>query len=164
MPIRNRCYLRDRIKMRKKLWFLSSGISPCIYGNNSNGDFYTRKIYHNMVNLPSDRAIVLSSGTTDVKNNIGPAITNNIAISDAYYVGKAVANYHLASGTAPINARSNLTSIVPTDIEGTSRLTNSPPDLGASNTWATGLPAPRRISWCSKTGVARLCHHPPLPV
>jgi hypothetical protein len=87
------------------------------------------------VNLPSDRAIVLSSGTTDVKNNIGPATTNNIATSDAYYVGKTAANYHLASGTAPINAGSNLTSIVPTDIEGTSRSTNPPPDLGAYELW-----------------------------
>ena len=69
--------------MRKKLWLLSVGISPSICVNNSNGDFYTRKIYHNMVNLPRDRAIVLSSGTADVKDNIGPATTNNIATSDA---------------------------------------------------------------------------------
>ena len=72
-----------------------------------------------------------SAGTADVKNNIGPATTNNLATSDAYYAGKEVANYHLASGSAPINAGLDLTSTVPTDIEGKSRLTYPLPDLGA---------------------------------
>lgn len=104
---------------------------PGIYVANPLGDSYTRKIFHNTVDLPSGRAIVVGSGPSDVKNNIGPAATNNIATSDAYYVGKSVANYHLASGTAPINGGQDLTGIVPIDIEGRSRLTNRPPDLGA---------------------------------
>jgi parallel beta-helix repeat protein len=107
------------------------GTFPGVYVTNSNGDSYMRKIYHNTVDLPSSRAIVVSSGTADVMNNIGPATTNNIATSDAYYVGKAVEDYHLASGTAPINAGRDLANIVPTDIEGKSRVTNPPPDFGA---------------------------------
>ena len=102
-----------------------------IYSDNINNDSYPRKIYHNTVDLPSHRAIVVGAGTADVKNNIGPATTNNLTTSDVYYVGKAVANYHLSSGAAPINAGLDLTTTVPTDIEGKSRSTNSLPDLGA---------------------------------
>jgi parallel beta-helix repeat protein len=114
---------------------------PGIYADNLVGDSYTRRIYHNTVDLPSSRAIVVNSGIADVMNNIGPATTNNIATSDAYYVGKVVANYHLASGGAPIGAGRNLTSVVPTDIEGTSRLTTPPPDLGAYEYGGAGIPA-----------------------
>jgi parallel beta-helix repeat protein len=113
---------------------------PGIYMANPLGDSYTRKIFHNTVDLPSDRAIIIKSGTADVMNNIGPAITNNVVTSDAYYVGKSVANYHLASGSAPINGGRDLTSIVPTDIEGKSRVTNPPPDLGAYEYVSGGLP------------------------
>jgi parallel beta-helix repeat protein len=104
---------------------------PGIYVTNPLGDSYMRNIFHNTVDLHSSRAIVVASGAADVKNNIGPATTNNIATSDAYYADKVVANYHLTSGSAPINGGRDLTSIVPTDIGGKSRVTNSPPDLGA---------------------------------
>lgn len=110
-----------------------STVSPYygIYIGNISGDNYTRTIYHNTVDVDSTRAIVVNAGTTDIKNNIGPATTNNIETSDTYYVDKAGADYHLVSGSAPINAGLNLTGIVSTDIEGNSRLTNPPPDLGA---------------------------------
>lgn len=104
---------------------------PGIYADNINDDSYARKIYHNTVDLPSSRAIVVSSGLADVKNNIGPSTANNLVTSDAFYVNKAAANYRLADGTAPINEGLDLTSIVPADIDGRSRLTNPPPDLGA---------------------------------
>ena len=99
--------------------------------DNSDGDSHTRVVYHNTVDLPSSRAIVISGGTTDSKNNIGPNTTNNMATSDVYFVNKAGRDYHLAAGSAPINAGLNLISTVPTDIEGNSRSANLPPDLGA---------------------------------
>ena len=103
-----------------------------IYVDNITNDNYTRRIYHNTVDLPSSRAIVQASGTTtDIRNNIGPPTANNIATSSAYYVNAASGNYHLASGSAPINAGVNLTGTVATDIENISRSVNSPPDFGA---------------------------------
>lgn len=102
-----------------------------IYINNIAGDANTRMIYHNTVDVPDARAIVVNAGTADIKNNIGPATTDNIATSDTYYVNKAGADYHLVAGSAPMNAGLNLTATVPTDIEGNSRVTNLPPDLGA---------------------------------
>ena len=118
-----------------------SGTFPGIYVDNLNGDSHTRKIYHNTVDLPSSRAIIVNSGATDVKNNIGPATVNNIATSDGFYVKKSGGNYRLASGTAPINAGLDLTSIVPADIEGIARSTGPPPDLGAYEYMGDGPPA-----------------------
>jgi len=54
-----------------------------------------------------------------------------MATSDSFYVNKTSHDYHLKSGVAPINAGVNLTSVVPTDIAGTSRTANGAPDLGA---------------------------------
>jgi parallel beta-helix repeat protein len=100
-----------------------------IYVDNKAGDSYTRKIYHNTVDLPSDRAVVVASGMVDIKNNIGPDTINNLSTSNNYYVNKASTNYRLATGTAPINAGVDLTSIVSTDLEG--NLRTFPTDLGA---------------------------------
>jgi parallel beta-helix repeat protein len=113
-----------------------------IYVDNTNSDSYIRVIYHNTIDIPSDRAVVINAGATDVKNNIGPTTTDNIATSDAYYFDKAGADYHLVSGSAPIDAGLDLTAIVPTDIEGASRLTNPPPDLGAYEHVADPRPDP----------------------
>ncbi|MCR4275698.1 MAG: right-handed parallel beta-helix repeat-containing protein [Candidatus Wolfebacteria bacterium] len=92
---------------------------------------YARKIYHNTIDMPNSKAVYISAGTTDVKNNIGLSIINNIATSDSYYINKANGNYHLVTGAAPIDAGLNLTATVPTDIEGNSRSASSFPDLGA---------------------------------
>lgn len=100
-----------------------------IYVNNINGDGFTRFIYHNTVDLPSSNTMVVAAGTADIKNNIGPGTTNNIASSDSFYVNKAEGNYHLVAGSAPIDAGLDLTATVPTDIDGNSRGPN--PDLGA---------------------------------
>lgn len=102
-----------------------------IYSDNQSGDSYTRKIYHNTVDVTSSRAFVNSGATADVRNNIGPTGANNLATNAAYFVNQAMADYHLAAGSAPIDSGVDLTSIVPTDIEGTSRIINAPPDLGA---------------------------------
>lgn len=112
------------------IWNINA-LGAGIFVDNQSSDSYTRKIYHNTIDLPGSRAVILNAGTVDIRNNIGPATPNNIATSSAYYVNKSGADYHLAAGSAPINAGADLTSIVATDIDGTSRLTNSSPDLGA---------------------------------
>jgi parallel beta-helix repeat protein len=102
-----------------------------IYVNNLSGDAYTRAIYHNTVDLPSARAIVIAGGVADVRNNIGPSTTNNMPTSTAYYVNQASADFRLVAGSAPIGAGIDLTSVVPTDVLGVSRLEHMPPDRGA---------------------------------
>lgn len=99
---------------------------------NADSDNYVRRIYHNTIDLPNSRAVVSSGGASvDIRNNIGPSSTNNIATQDAFFVNKAAGDYHLASGSAPIDAGVNLTATVPHDIEGGSRSNSHPPDLGA---------------------------------
>jgi hypothetical protein len=110
--------------------------------HNPDGDSYKRYIYHNTVDLPSARAIVVASGTADVRNNIGPSTTNNLVTSNSYYVNKSLANYHLAAGSVPINGGVDLTATVPADIEGNSRTANPPPDLGAYEYTSTAAPNP----------------------
>jgi serralysin len=97
----------------------------------SNSPDYPRPVYHNTIDVPSTRAIVNSGTALDSQNNIGPATTGNITTSDSLYVNKGGADYHLAPGSAAINSGVNLTSIVSTDIDGVSRLSSPPPDLGA---------------------------------
>jgi hypothetical protein len=102
-----------------------------ISADNQSKDSYTRAIYHNTVDVPESRAVVISGATADVKNNIGPSAANNLPTSSAYYVDGAKADYHLAPGSAPIDAGLDLTSVVATDIEGRSRSASGRPDLGA---------------------------------
>lgn len=96
-------------------------------------DAYSRKIYHNTIDLSSSVAVCVSgSPNLDVRNNIGPtSYTKNIATKAAHFVNAAGRDYHLVSGSAPINAGDNLTSIVPTDKDGISRPQGSAPDIGA---------------------------------
>jgi hypothetical protein len=100
-----------------------------IQSKNLADDSYKRTIYHNTIDVASSRALVSSGGITDVRNNIGPTSTYNIATADSFYVNKAGANYRLNAGSAPINVGVDLTAIVPTDFEG--KLRTLPPDLGA---------------------------------
>ena len=99
--------------------------------DNRDDDNYTRYIYHNTIDLPSSRAVVVSDAAADIRNNIGPGTTGNIATTSSFYVNQAAADYHLASGSAPVNAGADLTSVVPVDRDGRSRSANPPPDLGA---------------------------------
>jgi hypothetical protein len=118
-----------------------------VYATNGmfgSSDSYPRKVYHNTIDATSARALGTSgSPTTDIKNNIGPTSTNNTATADSYYKNKSGADYHLVSGAAPINKGVDLTSVVPTDIEGNSRSANLPTDLGAYEfVGGTAAPAP----------------------
>jgi hypothetical protein len=95
------------------------------------GTSHLRRIYHNTIDRPGASAFQNSGTTVDVRNNIGPTGTNNLAISSAYFLDYEAHDYHLAAGSAPINAGLDLTSIVSADIDGVSRRTSPPPDLGA---------------------------------
>jgi hypothetical protein len=100
--------------------------------DNADSDNYIRRIYHNTIDLPNTRAVV-SSGqmSIDIRNNIGPSSTHNIAARNDFFANKAAADYHLVPGSAPIDAGLDLTATVPVDIEGGSRTNRLPPDLGA---------------------------------
>jgi hypothetical protein len=120
------------------LYNISSSYS-CILSNTAN---YSRLIYHNTIDCSTTNALVNSGTAVDSRNNIGPNTAKNLATSDTYYVNKGAADYHLAAGSAPIDAGVDLTSVVPTDIEGKSRSSNSPPDLGAYEYAGSGAPGP----------------------
>ena len=111
--------------------------------DNDDSDNYVRRIYHNTIDLPSSRAIVVSGrASVDIRNNIGPSSTGNIAAQKAYFINNTARDYHLAPGGAPINAGVILTDTVPQDIEGSSRSENKPPDLGAYEYRASSDGAP----------------------
>jgi hypothetical protein len=105
---------------------ISSGNNG-IYTRNVNGDNYPRVIYHNTLAVPSGSAIANGGSVQVIKNNIGPASTNNLSQDDAYFVSAVGHDYHLVSGAAPINAGSNVG--VTTDKEGGAR--DAQPDYGA---------------------------------
>ena len=100
--------------------------------DNADSDDYPRRVYHNTIDLPASRAVVSSGGApVDIRNNIGPSSTSNMASQGAYFVNKAAGDYRLASGSAPIDAGVDLMATVPQDIEGGSRSNSRAPDLGA---------------------------------
>jgi hypothetical protein len=104
-------------------------------GNNCirvEGNAWPSVVYHNTLDCTTGNAVVHSGGTAPtVSNNIGPSTTNNIAFSSVFFVNAASLDYRLVVGAAPINVGVDLTSVVPKDIAGRSRLVMSPPDLGA---------------------------------
>ena len=104
-----------------------------IYVDNQSGDSYTRKIYHNTIDISSSNAIYISTGKTDIKNNIGSLMENNMATNDTYFFStqEGSEDYHLVSGSTPIDAGIDLTGTVAVDLDGNSRPTGSAVDLGA---------------------------------
>ena len=67
--------------------------------DNADSDDYVRRIYHNTIDLPNSRAVVSSGGASvDIRNNIGPSSTTNIATQNAFFVNKAAGDYRLAVG------------------------------------------------------------------
>jgi parallel beta-helix repeat protein len=102
-----------------------------IYVDNAGNDSYTRFIYHNTVHVSSASAIVRAGGTADIRNNIGPSLNGNLATNSAYFVDAARGDFHLVAGSAPHDAGTDLTSTVPTDLEGNPRSAGPKPDLGA---------------------------------
>jgi hypothetical protein len=104
---------------------------------NNARDSYPRTVYHNTVNVDASRAVF---GSGDIRNNIGPATTGNIAATSSLFVNAAAGDFHLVRNSAPINAGADLTSNVPTDMEGRAR---TQPDFGAYEfNGLTPAPAP----------------------
>jgi len=89
--------------------------------DNLAGDSYPRRIYHNTLDVSSSRAVSIGGGSTDIRNNIGPSTANNLATSIAYYLNAINHDYHLVSGSAPVDAGVNLSGIVSVDFDGNKR-------------------------------------------
>jgi hypothetical protein len=89
-----------------------------------------RRVYHNTVAMSTNTAItVANSAVYEILNNIGATnSTYNLPTNSAYFFNAGNRDYHLVAGAAPINAGTNLTSVVATDADGNARST---PDLGA---------------------------------
>jgi len=99
--------------------------------DNRDADDYLRRVYHNTIDVPAARAVVVSgSARADIRNNIGPATAGNIPAQGTFFAGSAAGDYRLVAKSAPIDAGEDLTATVASDIAGISR-TGSAPDLGA---------------------------------
>ena len=100
--------------------------------DNPDSDNYARLVYHNTVDLPDSRAVVISSGTlADIRNNIGPVLRTNMRTQGDLFVNQRAGDYQLAAGSAAIGAGADLREWVTEDIKGHSRLDRLRPDLGA---------------------------------
>lgn len=115
------------------------GVDACVLINNNSSDAFTRNIYHNTC---AASVFTVAAGTTNLTNNIGTTASGNVAYSSAYFVDAAGGNFHLLSGSVPVNAGSDLTATVPTDLDGVSRSVNAPPDHGAYE-YAVAIPSAR---------------------
>jgi hypothetical protein len=95
---------------------------------NNAKDAYTRHVYHNTVDANTDVAVAFVGGSAEIRNNIGPAATNNLAMNASYFIDATHRDYHLKAGSAPINAGAvNLG--VDFDKDGVKR--DTMPDVGA---------------------------------
>ena len=81
--------------------------------DNTDSHNYTRRILNNTIALPSSRAVVGSGPTDDIRNNIGPSSPGNLAVNAAYFVNASTKDYHLVSGSAPVDTGADLTSLLP---------------------------------------------------
>jgi hypothetical protein len=103
--------------------------------DNPDGDSYPRNVFHNTIDVPSARAV---TGSGDIRNNVGPSSTGNLAMNAAYFVNSAGRDYHLVSGAAPINAGASVG--IATDKDGAARV--APPDIGAYEFGGVVTPPP----------------------
>jgi hypothetical protein len=56
----------------------------------ADSDPYVRRIYHNTFDLPDARVVVSAEGApVDIRNNIGPSLTSNIATQRLFLVNNA---------------------------------------------------------------------------
>jgi hypothetical protein len=116
-----------------------------IYVDNAVSDSYARLIYHNTIAMASSNAVKLVAGTTNVRNNIGPTTTNNLAYNAAYFVNATAHDFHLVAGSAPIDVGLDLTAVVPVDKDGNSRTGSSPDDGAYEFGSANKLTAPTNL-------------------
>lgn len=121
--------------------------------NNNDSDTWNRNVYHNTVDTGSGSSIVVNGTVnTVILNNIGRVATYNLAANSTYFSDYNGHNYHLIFGSAPINAGTNLTAIVPVDIDGVTRVS---PDIGAYE-YVGGTPVaqvtPSSLVWTMNPG------------
>ena len=104
-----------------------------IFVNNPTNDPYTRKIYHNTIDVSSSNAINMEGSNTDVRNNIGPLLEFNLSSDSSFFISttEGKEDYHLKYGVAPIDAGIDLTNIVGFDIDGDLRPHGLNVDIGA---------------------------------
>lgn len=88
------------------------------------------KIYHNTLYDNGTSPIGLYDGIVpDIRNNLGPSQTDNLAATSGLFVDAAGGDFHLVSGAAAIDAAGDVG--VTEDLEGTPRPQGSMFDLGA---------------------------------
>jgi parallel beta-helix repeat protein len=102
-----------------------------ILADNAAGDAHVRRIYHNTIDTPAANAVRVAKGTTDIRNNLGPSLSNNLPVLPSYFVNAAFRNYRLTSDGAPVDAGLDLGGVVTVDREGIRRPAGDFPDLGA---------------------------------
>ena len=102
-----------------------------ILADNSAFDKYPRIIYHNTVDLPTDRAIIVNSADADVINNIGPSSGNNLPVNRSFFISlaKGSEDYHLVRNSATVDA--GVVTNVTTDRDGNTRPQGKGFDMGA---------------------------------
>jgi hypothetical protein len=115
------------------VWNSSRGV----YVSNSTSDTWTREVYHNTLNT-SGAGLTIAGGAHNIRNNIGTTDKDecpscNIAFNATYFVNVTggYEDYHLVSGSSPIDAGVDLINIVAVDLDGNSRPNGLRPDLGA---------------------------------
>ncbi|HLG59282.1 MAG TPA: right-handed parallel beta-helix repeat-containing protein [Vicinamibacterales bacterium] len=102
-----------------------------IYVNNSSGDNFPRQVYHNTIHMTSNAVVIAGGTSADVRNNIGPTTSNNLAFNAQYFVNANARDYRLVAGSAPVDAGVNLSSVVSVDKDGNTRPVGPFPDYGA---------------------------------
>ena len=104
-----------------------------ILANNRASDSYTRRIYHNTIDLPGSRAVHADEAKADIRNNIGPPSAGNLPAMSEYFVStvRGSENYRLVENAAPVDAGGDIMDTVQVDMDGKSRDRGAAPDIGA---------------------------------
>jgi parallel beta-helix repeat protein len=128
------CYVGIRVgsgvQVYNNIIYNTRGGRAGIVVTNPDADGYTRYLFHNTIAMTSN-TISIAGGVTDMRNNIGPTGSSNLAFSASYFVNAAAGDFHLMGGSAPIDAGRDLGGAVPVDKDGNKRPVGALPDIGA---------------------------------